>query len=314
MQPAPPDPKEATSGGKRTVGGLVGAGGALAGCPVTRLLIFVNAVVFVGEVLAAKSFDALFGVPEPVLLAFGGNYTAFVVGEGRLELLVTSCFLHLSILHVGFNLYALRQVGPFVERAVGSARFLPMYLASGILGSAASALVGWISNPERLSAGASGAICGVIGAALVLGGRTQGWRGPIVRGMGFWLLATFVLGLKIGADNSAHAGGALCGAVVALVWKRGVVYRRTTQRAIMIVCTAIILASGVAVLARDLADPYATLDVDQRLERARIAFNGGRCAEAKRALVRAERLAPRAERAQRFAQIRDQVARYCGPL
>ena len=48
------------------------------------------------------------------------------------ETLVTSCFLHGSILHLGFNLLVLWQVGPFLERAVGRARFLPLYLGAGI--------------------------------------------------------------------------------------------------------------------------------------------------------------------------------------
>ena len=321
VHPAAPEPKEPArsaqarenlkSGRKGVVGWLLGPAGALAGCPVTRLLIAVNAVIFVGEVLSARTAVALSAVPEPTMLAFGGNYTPFVVGEGRLEALVASCFLHFSILHLGFNLYALRQVGPFVERAVGSARFLPMYLASGILGSAASSLVGWLGNPERLSAGASGAICGVIGAALVLGGRTQGWRGPIVRAMGFWLAATFVLGMTIGADNSAHAGGALCGGIVALVWRRGVVYGAATQRMIVLVCTAILVASAIAVVARDVLDPYAALDVDARTDRAIRAFDGGDCAEAARAIDRAVRLAPRAEHARRLQQLRQKVERYC---
>ncbi len=286
--------------------------GALAGCPVTRFLMVANALVFVGEILTAGSLNAVMGVPETVMLAFGGNYTPATVGEWRLEALIASCFLHFSILHLGFNLYALRQVGPFVERAVGPARFLPMYLLSGIVGNLASTAIGMAFNPERLSAGASGAICGAIGAALALGGRTQGWKGPIVRSMGFWLVATFVIGLQTGGtDNAAHAGGALSGMSIALLWKRGVIYKESTVRTVLTICGALMVATAVTVIARDTLDPYATLDAQARIGRARSALNGGRCAEAARAVSRAANLSPRAELNEELEQLRGQVSRYC---
>ena len=70
--------------------------------------------------------------------------------------------------------------------SVRPVRFFPLFLMTGVVGSAASALVGWTAT-ERLSAGASGAICGVIGAAAVLGYRTQGARGPLTTSMARWL-------------------------------------------------------------------------------------------------------------------------------
>src|SRR5262249_50316108 len=148
----------------------------LATAPLTRALIVANVAIFVVQLLVSRSRAGLVAMPEPAMLAFGANYAPFTVGDLRVETLVTSCFLHFSAMHLAFNMYALRQVGPFVERSVGPARFLPMFVVTGIVGSAASALLGWFTHPERLSAGASGAICGVIGAAMVLDGRTEGWR------------------------------------------------------------------------------------------------------------------------------------------
>jgi membrane associated rhomboid family serine protease len=237
----------------------------LTGAAATRVLILLNIVVYVGEIAFSRSARAVLSVPGRTILSFGGNYAPFVFGEGRAETLLSSCFLHWSLMHLAFNMYALRQVGPFVERTVGLARFLPMYLVSGVAGSVASASWGWLREPDRLSAGASGAICGVIGTAAVLGVRVQGWGGPLVRAMLFWLGITIVLGFFLHADNSAHIGGALVGAVFAGVWKRGVVYTRIRQRIVVAVSALAMLAGGVTVAVRYAVDPYAALDLDDRL-------------------------------------------------
>jgi rhomboid protease GluP len=263
---------------------------------VTLGLIAVNAIVFVAEVLYARSPGALMGMTEHAMLVFGANYTPFVIGEHRVELLLTSCFLHFSIIHVAFNLYALRQVGPFVERTVGSARFFPMFLLSGVIGSGASCVWGWLTHPERLSAGASGAICGVIGTALVLGARLQGWNGPIVKQMGFWLGLTILLGMGIGADNAAHIGGAITGAVFAAAWRRGIVYTNARQKVTMGVCIALVVLAGATVAARNVLDPWATLDADSRIALAMDALERGSCADAILATDRADRIAPRSPR------------------
>jgi rhomboid protease GluP len=231
----------------------------------TRILIHVNILVFIGEAAYVRSLGAVLGMPEETILAFGGNYVPFVFGEARVETLLASCFVHWSLLHVAFNLYALREIGPFVERSVGLVRVLPMYLASGIAGSIASASWGWLRHQERISAGASGAICGVFATAAVLGVRTQGWRGPIVRNMLFLLAITIALGFGIGADNAAHIGGAIVGALFAAAWRRGVVYTRARQRIVIIACALVALASGVAVAVRERIDPFAALDLDDRL-------------------------------------------------
>ncbi len=160
----------------------------LRGAPITSALLAANAGVFAAQVsLAGNLRFALGGADQhdhtlwnAILRWLGGNDSTFTIADTRLETLVTSCFLHGSILHLGFNLLVLWQVGPFLERAIGRARFLPLYLGAGIMGSAFSAIAGRLFGAS-LSIGASGAICGLIGAMLVLGARTQGWRGPLAR-------------------------------------------------------------------------------------------------------------------------------------
>jgi rhomboid protease GluP len=233
-----------------------------------------------------------------ILRWLGGNDSLFTIADTRLETLVTSCFLHGSIIHLGFNLLALWQVGPFLERAVGRARFLPLYLGAGILGSAFSAIGGRLFGAS-LSIGASGAICGLIGAVLVLGARTQGWRGPLARQMAGWLACLFVLGLAknlqggvVQVDNAAHIGGALGGVIVAAAWRRGVTYRVRTQNLMVGACIALVVGSAITVYVRDRTDPYLFMDFDERADAALRHARSGHCDEADTALKRARQLDP----------------------
>lgn len=282
----------------------------LHGAPITAALLAANIGAFVIQVWLTGSLRyALGGADQQgharwnaILRLLGGNDSTFTIADGRLETLVTSCFLHGSIVHLGFNLLVLWQIGPFLERAIGRARYLPLYLGSGIVGSAFSAIAGRLYGPS-LSIGASGAICGLIGAVLVLGARTQGWRGPLARQMAGWLAFLFVLGLAknlqggmVQVDNAAHIGGALGGALIATSWKRGVKYSDHAQSIVLGCSIAIVLACALTVAVRDWSDPYLYMSFDDRLAAASRAARVGRCDEAERALRRAERMDPGSER------------------
>ncbi len=274
--------------------------------PITGALLAANAGVFAAQVsLAGHLRFALGGADardrtlwNAILRWLGGNDSTFTIADTRLETLMTSCFLHGSILHLGFNLLVLWQVGPFLERAVGRARFLPLYLGAGVAGSVFSAIAGRMFGAS-LSIGASGAICGLIGAILVLGARTQGWRGPLARQMGGWLAFLFILGLAknlqggmVQVDNAAHVGGALGGVIIAATWRRGMSYSARAQRIIVAVCVGVVLISGLVVYVRNRSDPYLFMSVEERLSAAVHAARTGHCAEADRAVKRAQRLDP----------------------
>lgn len=278
----------------------------LRGAPVTAALIAANVGVFAAQLSLAGSWRFALGGAGPreqslwsaILRWLGGNDSAYTIADTRLETLVTSCFLHGSLLHLAFNLIALWQFGPFLERAVGRGRFLPLYLVSGIVGSAFSAIAGRLFGAS-LSIGASGAICGLIGAMLVLGARTQGWRGPLARQMGGWLAFLLVLGLAknlqggmVQVDNAAHIGGAVGGVIMAATWRRGVSYSARLQQLVLGGATALILASCVTVYVRNRTDPYLFMSADERLDAATRAARRGQCDEADRALRRAQALDP----------------------
>lgn len=261
------------------------------------MLIVLNVAVFVVELILLGDFkDVIFFTKQSAgfaMLATGGNYWLATIREGRFETLVSSCFVHAGLLHLGFNMAALRQVGPFVERAVGSARMLPAYLISGFVGSFVSTFVHVMRGHDSVGVGASGAVCGLIGMALVIGWRVQGKNSPILRAMASWLVTIFVLGALVsGIDNSAHAGGAIGGAVIALLWRRGIVYTTLRKWIVLGLCSIVLVATAARVVYFDLQVPYATYTFDDRLKAARNATIEGDCKNAHASIEAARRLSP----------------------
>ena len=117
--------------------------------------------------------------------------------------LIMAVFLHGSILHIGFNMWVIMDVGPQIEELYGSARYLFIYVFTGAFGYLVSSFFG------RFSVGASGSLLGLIGVLLALttGRHTAGMqmlRSQLIR----WLIYIAVMGfLMPGIDNFAHIGG-----------------------------------------------------------------------------------------------------------
>ena len=123
---------------------------------VTYALIAINVVAWIAEVAAAAGHPGGGWIYE-----HGALFGPLIDTQGEYWRIVTGAFLHdyhlpFGILHVGFNMYALKQVMPFLERFVGVGRTATLYLASGVVGSMVSALWGW-THESKVSAGASGA-------------------------------------------------------------------------------------------------------------------------------------------------------------
>jgi hypothetical protein len=108
--------------------------------------------------------------------------------------------------------------------------------------------------------------------------------------MAFWLGITIALGFYIHADNSAHIGGAMVGALFAAVWRRGVVYTASRQRVVIAACALAIAAAGAAVAARDRLDPFAALDLDDRIAAGEHFLDAGDCPAAIETTERALRI------------------------
>jgi membrane associated rhomboid family serine protease len=174
---------------------------------VTRALLAINVAVFLVTNRLAAGFTPSNGQLTSLgrKLALDGN----AVANGEYWRLVTSAFVHFGLLHIAFNMYALYLIGSVLERYVGSVRFAVIYLVSGLAGSFGALLL----SPDALTAGASGAIFGLMGAMLVLE-RQRGVQllgGPIGGLILINLLFTFTIsGISKGGHLGGLIGGALC--------------------------------------------------------------------------------------------------------
>jgi rhomboid protease GluP len=281
--------------------------------PVTRTLLGLNAAVFLVQ-LVLTAGKSLMHLPPSEALAFGASYSLATVGENRWETLVTACFLHDGVLNLLINMLLLWQAGPLVERAVGSARLAPMYLVAGAAGNLLSIGVTWLQRTAQVSLGASGAISGVLAAALVLGWRDQGWRGPLtqamVRWLGFLLLFGVASRLTGGhVDNAAHVGGAIAGGVISAAWRHTTPYSVRATRIALGVCAAIVIGCIGVVGWRDQTDPFAALTLQERDEATKLALDEGRCRDAHDGLRAVERLR---DRLAPVSQLRERVEGICG--
>ena len=152
--------------------------------------------------------------PDSEKLAAYGWMTALAVSEGEWWRLLTSAFLHGGLLHLALNSFALMQLGPAVERSLGSARFLALYAIAELGSSLAVCLV---YDPRMPVVGGSGAIFGILGGIVGLQMR-QGrnalsfldYEGP--RRMLMTIAAYLVLGAFIPfVSNTGHVGGLISG-------------------------------------------------------------------------------------------------------
>jgi rhomboid protease GluP len=202
----------------RTVfeGGMVGYRIPMARPRWTYVLLGVNVAVF----LAMTVFGALNGLglngsqDSRVLVIFGAMQNQ-LIAQGDFYRLLTSMFLHIGLIHLLFNSYALFILGQDVERLYGSARFLLIYFLSGLGGSLASFVLG----AGGISAGASGAIFGLIGTEIAyfyLHRQTFGQRGQAqLRSLLMLAGINLVFGFTIpGINNLAHMGGLVFGAML----------------------------------------------------------------------------------------------------
>jgi rhomboid protease GluP len=165
------------------------------------------------------------------LVALGANYAPLLIQEGQWWRLLTSMFLHIGALHLFLNGYALYQLGNLYERWTGSARFTGVYFATGLAGSLASTLFHGLLGQPVISAGASGAIFGLLGAVIALLARrrdrlTDSAR-ALLRQLAFWAGLNILLAFTgMPLDNAAHLGGFACGLALGFVirpsWERAV--------------------------------------------------------------------------------------------
>jgi rhomboid protease GluP len=171
---------------------------------VTWILVGIILTVFAVETIAGGSTET------DVLVRLGAKVSP-LIATGEYWRLFTAMFLHIGLMHLFFNGYALIAIGTELERIVGWGRFLTIYLLSGLFGNLAS----YAFSPN-LAAGASGAIFGLIGALaafFVLHREQLGtWGQRRLINIVILIAVNLFLGFtQPGIDNLAHLGGLLCG-------------------------------------------------------------------------------------------------------
>jgi membrane associated rhomboid family serine protease len=140
-----------------------------------------------------------------------GGLTSSAIADGELYRLVTSGFLHFGVVHLLFNGFSLYILGSMLEPAIGRLRFAVIYFVSLLTGSLGALL----ADPGALTAGASGAVFGLMGAAFFFM-RSRGID-PMQSGLGLWLGLNLVLSLRPGISWGGHLGGLVGGALAALI-------------------------------------------------------------------------------------------------
>jgi len=174
--------------------------------PVTAALTAVMGVNFILQIVSSGGTALLSPGLDSLIRA--GALDSRLVASGEWWRLLTCVFVHIGAVHILFNIYAFLSVSSFLESEIGPARYLTLFLFSGVCGSAASYLL----HARVVSAGASGAIFGLIGFAIPYFRRLGSDRGRDVRSfMTRWALYAFFFGLLVRADNYAHAGGFAAG-------------------------------------------------------------------------------------------------------
>ncbi len=164
------------------------------------------------------------------------------VATGAVWQVVTNAFTHIDWMHLLVNMLSLVMIGPAIERVLGRARFLAVYLVSALT---AAAMVMWFASPETGSVGASGSLFGLMGAMLLLSRRLGGNVRLVLGVLGFNLVYT-VLGA--GISWQGHLGGLLGGlAVTALLTETD---REARQRWFWPGCAAIALMALAAIAVR----------------------------------------------------------------
>ncbi len=184
---------------------------------VSSTLLIVNAVMFM-LVVAIAGGQALLQPPVQTLAELGGLVLSRLP-RGGYPLLITYGYLHFGLIHFGFNMLALSQVGPMLEQEIGKARFFSLYTLALIGGGLARYIV---SGPvNTIVVGASGALFGLIGFGLAYAHVSGGSSGQELRNFFLrWAIYGFLFGFFVGADNMAHLGGFMVGVAMGFLVER----------------------------------------------------------------------------------------------
>jgi membrane associated rhomboid family serine protease len=175
----------------------------------TYVLIAINVIVYLVQIATGSG-----GLFSTRISQFTADFGLFgpSVAEGEWYRLVTSGFLHASIIHIGFNMFLLLILGRLLEPALGTPRFVVLYLASLLAGSFGALVV----DPNGLTIGASGAVFGLAGAVFVIA-RGRGMD-ALAGEIGFLIVFNLIFSfISPRISVGGHIGGLIGGVICALI-------------------------------------------------------------------------------------------------
>lgn len=182
--------------------------------PVTFGILVAIFIMFGVELLTGIPLADVGNIYIPKLAALG-MITPTTIADGEYWRLFAAMFIHIGILHLLLNSWALYQLGGVFEIMFGPKRFAVTYFVSGLIASITSAL-----RTAAFSAGASGAIFGILGALIVAIRRSPKWRHQqwarsLTHQLILWAGINIVIGTSFpGIDNAAHMGGFVAGLIL----------------------------------------------------------------------------------------------------
>jgi rhomboid protease GluP len=228
---------------------LVRTATSLSGDKVIRAIIYANVATYVASIflnplhtnVSLHPFSFLAPSNQSLIL-LGGTGTIPIDRFHRWWTLLSANYLHGGILHLIFNMMALKYIGVLVIREYGVSRMVTLYTLGGVAGFWLSYLVG-----IPLSIGASGSVCSLIGAALYYGKSRGGVYGQAVyKQVLGWVVTLFLFGFMVpGINNWAHGGGIGTGILMGFVLgyherKRETLFHRV-MAAVCVIATAAVL-------------------------------------------------------------------------
>jgi membrane associated rhomboid family serine protease len=229
----------------RTIGSIRSI--ANRGYEVTKVLIGINVIAFLAEGSSAYTLTGQANLTASVFY-HGLLYGPFIELKHEYWRLLTSGFLHFDILHIALNMYVLLWVGRLLEPAIGRTRFLAIYFTGLLAGSLGVLIV----SPVNPTAGASGAIFGLLGAAFVEAHRRgiEAVRNQLV----MLIVVNLVLTLSIsGVSIGAHVGGLIGGGLATLAFQQGdrmrspaLGFAACLGLAVIAVAASILVANGIS--------------------------------------------------------------------
>lgn len=182
----------------------------------TNIFVLANIIVFGVLEINGSTLDSEY------MIISGAALAPLIVDYGQYFRLFTAMFLHFGIEHLFNNMLVLFFVGDVLERTVGKVKFVLIYIISGLGASAISCAYNYVRGEIVVSAGASGAIFGVIGALLYVVIVNKGRIEDITsRRLGLLIIFSVYHGYsESGIDNMAHIGGIICGVILGIILYR----------------------------------------------------------------------------------------------